>query len=78
MRKPPKRRAPASKGAATAPAAKKKARVSKLARENDISGEEETEIREAFELFAVEASDSDGDGDEEPAMPVGDVPRALA
>ncbi|KAI9827817.1 MAG: hypothetical protein M1832_004306 [Thelocarpon impressellum] len=68
---PPKRRTP--KPAAPG----KKPRASKLARENDISAEEEAEIREAFDIFAKPAAEDAEDGPQEDAMPLADVHRAL-
>ncbi|KAL4802169.1 hypothetical protein BDV18DRAFT_147635 [Aspergillus unguis] len=51
---PKKRSAPSS----SAPAPKKpKARQSKLAKENDISGEEEGEIKEVFHIFSEKNED---------------------
>ncbi|KAK5113739.1 hypothetical protein LTR85_010756 [Meristemomyces frigidus] len=52
---PPKRKQPAA-AAAPKPPAKRR---SKLAKENDVSAEEEAEIQEAFTLFA--APDDDGE-----------------
>lgn len=46
--KPPKKRS-APSASSSAP---KKARQSKLAKENDISGEEENEIKEVFHIFS--------------------------
>ncbi|KAK5118930.1 hypothetical protein LTR62_000141 [Meristemomyces frigidus] len=48
---PPKRKAPTSKP--TTPSAPPKARRSKLAKENNITSEEEAEIHEAFSLFST-------------------------
>ncbi|KAM0088963.1 hypothetical protein ACP6JD_007724 [Aspergillus fumigatus] len=48
---PKKRSAPAT------PSAPKKARQSKLAKENDISAEEESEIKEVFHLFSTTAEE---------------------
>ncbi|ERS95783.1 hypothetical protein HMPREF1624_07858 [Sporothrix schenckii ATCC 58251] len=71
---PPKRKASASAASSSATAADKdKApRPSKLARENNISAQEEAEIREAFGLFA-EPMDGEKDG----VLPIGDLRRAL-
>lgn len=66
---PAKRRA--SSPAASAP----KQRQSKLAKENKITNEEETEIKEAFELFAEKKSDKKGE--KEKVLPIGDVRRAM-
>jgi Ca2+-binding EF-hand superfamily protein len=69
--KPPKRRgAPASSSATP-----KKARQSKLAKENDISAEEENEIKEVFQLFA-DAHD-DFPGEKEGVIPREDVRKAM-
>ncbi|KAK2754496.1 hypothetical protein FQN54_006897 [Arachnomyces sp. PD_36] len=70
---PPKR---TRSGTAAAPPAKeKKARQSKLAKQNDISGEEEAEIKEAFALFSVE--DEDYADEKEGVIPTQDVRKAL-
>ncbi|AEO56208.1 hypothetical protein MYCTH_2300863 [Thermothelomyces thermophilus ATCC 42464] len=73
---PPRRRNPAagasSAAAASSPASKSGARLSKLAKENDITAEEEAEIREAFSLFAEPM-----EGEKEGVMPIGEVRRAL-
>ena len=50
-------------------------RASRLARENDVSAGEETDIKEAFRLFAVR--DERFASGREDVMPVGDVRRAL-
>lgn len=61
---PPKRRgAPASSSAAPKPA-----RPSKLAKENNISAEEENEIKEVFQLFAEQ-------NEEFPDEKIGVIPR---
>ncbi|PKY00081.1 hypothetical protein P168DRAFT_300230 [Aspergillus campestris IBT 28561] len=65
---PPKKRATPS----TAP---KKSRASKLARENDISAEEENEIKEAFHLFS--APHDDFPDEKEGVIPQEDVRKAL-
>ncbi|KAK4546268.1 hypothetical protein LTR36_001945 [Oleoguttula mirabilis] len=64
---PPKRKQP-TVAAAPKPATKRR---SKLAKENDVSAEEEAEIQEAFTLFA--SPDDDG----EVALPRNDVRRCL-
>ncbi|KAJ4388726.1 hypothetical protein N0V93_006185 [Gnomoniopsis smithogilvyi] len=66
---PPKRKAAAvaESGAGTG-----KARLSKLAREHEITAQEEAEIREAFALFSEEA-----EGEKEGVIPIGDVRRAM-
>ncbi|EFW19437.1 hypothetical protein D8B26_007670 [Coccidioides posadasii str. Silveira] len=74
---PPKRR-----GATSAPAQSqpKKARLSKLAKENDITAEEETEIKEAFRLFIVDDLPSDAEeyaDEEEGVIQTENVRRAL-
>ena len=51
---PPKRKKAAATASASKPAAKRR---SKLAKENDISADEEGEIQEAFGLFAVQHDD---------------------
>ncbi|KAL2074040.1 hypothetical protein VTL71DRAFT_7818 [Oculimacula yallundae] len=47
-------------------------RPSKLAKENNITAAEETEIREAFELFHQK-----WDGEKDNVIPIGDVKRAM-
>ncbi|KAL2151836.1 hypothetical protein VTH82DRAFT_5020 [Thermothelomyces myriococcoides] len=73
---PPRRRNPAagasSAAAASSPAPKSGTRLSKLAKENGITAEEEAEIREAFSLFAEPM-----EGEKEGVMPIGEVRRAL-
>ncbi|KAH8891348.1 calmodulin [Thozetella sp. PMI_491] len=49
-----------------------KARQSRLAKENNITGEEEGEIKEAFSLFSEPM-----DGEKEGVIPIGDVRRAM-
>jgi Ca2+-binding EF-hand superfamily protein len=49
-----------------------KARQSKLAKENNISAQEESEIKEAFSLFCEPM-----DGEKEGVIPIGDVRRAM-
>lgn len=51
---PPKKRSAPSTAPTSAP---KKARQSKLAKENDISGEEEGEIKEVFHIFSEKNED---------------------
>ncbi|EEP80176.1 conserved hypothetical protein [Uncinocarpus reesii 1704] len=76
---PPKRRGAAS--ASTAQSQPKKTRLSKLAKENDITAEEETEIKEAFHLFAVKDLPADVEEDyaseKEGVIKTEDVRRAL-
>ncbi|CAK7202346.1 hypothetical protein SEUCBS139899_005069 [Sporothrix eucalyptigena] len=67
---PPKRKASAS--AAASSTTTKAPRPSKLARENNITAQEEGEIREAFGLFA-EPMDGEKDG----VLPINDLRRAL-
>ena len=64
----PKRKQPAATAASSKPAAKRR---SKLAKENDISAEEEAEIQETFALFAT------ADSSDELTLPINDVRRAL-
>jgi hypothetical protein len=64
---PAKRRAP-SPVEASAP----KQRQSKLAKEYNITNAEETEIKEAFELFAEKKQ-----GEKAKVLPIGDVRRAM-
>jgi len=64
---PAKRRAP-SPAEASAP----KQRQSKLAKEHNITNAEETEIKEAFELFAEKKQ-----GEKAKVLPIGDVRRAM-
>ncbi|POS77263.1 calmodulin [Diaporthe helianthi] len=66
---PPKRR---SGGAAESGASGKAARQSKLAKEHDITAQEEAEIKEAFSLFAEPM-----DGEKEGVIPIDDVRRAM-
>ncbi|KAK4238878.1 hypothetical protein C8A03DRAFT_33066 [Achaetomium macrosporum] len=74
---PPRRRPPAT-GASSAAAASTStskttgARPSKLAKEHNLTAQEESEIREAFSLFAEPM-----EGEKEGVMPIGDVRRAL-
>ncbi|KAJ5298397.1 uncharacterized protein N7443_006517 [Penicillium atrosanguineum] len=70
---PPKRRgAPASSSANAGP---KRARQSKLAKENDITGDQENEIKEVFHLFAN--AHEDFPGEKEGVIPREDVRKAL-
>ena len=66
---PPKRKQPASSASASKPTLKRR---SKLAKENDITAEQEAEIQEAFGLFVQESEDS-----KEGVIPIGDVRRCL-
>ncbi|KAA6408609.1 MAG: hypothetical protein FRX48_07691 [Lasallia pustulata] len=64
---PPKRRPPAA-----TPTQEKKARPSKLAKENNISAPEELEIKEAFSLFSIPDPSSKAE-----VIPTPDIRRAL-
>ncbi|KAM0211620.1 hypothetical protein ACHAQI_005179 [Fusarium lateritium] len=64
---PPKRKAPAA-GGTSAP----KTRQSKLAKEHNVTAQEEGEIREAFSLFAEPM-----DGEKHGVLPIDDVKSAL-
>jgi hypothetical protein len=66
---PKKRSAPATSSAP------KKARQSKLAKENDISAEEESEIKEVFHLFSTTAEEFPNE--KEGVIPREDVRKAL-
>ncbi|KAI9678615.1 MAG: centrin, EF-hand protein [Caeruleum heppii] len=68
---PAKRRAPAAQ-----PSQPKKARLSRLAKENNLTAEEESEIKEAFQLFAEPQLDDFPD-EKNGVLPVADVRRAL-
>lgn len=67
---PAKRRAPVQP--LEPPTAAPRVRQSKLAKEHNITNAEETEIREAFALFATPKQ-----GEKEGVIPIGDVRRAL-
>ncbi|KAL2119370.1 hypothetical protein VTJ04DRAFT_6330 [Mycothermus thermophilus] len=74
---PPRRRQPGTSGTSSSTAAgssslRSSTRQSKLAKEHNITAEEEAEIREAFSLFA-EPMESEKEG----VIPIGDVRRAL-
>lgn len=69
---PAKRRQPATAADAGASSPAPKPRVSKLAKENNITAAEEAEIKEAFGLFAEPM-----DGEKEGVIPIGDVRRAM-
>ncbi|KAH6978586.1 Las1-like-domain-containing protein [Fusarium venenatum] len=64
--RPPKRKAPAAGGSAP------KTRQSKLAKEHNVTPQEEGEIREAFSLFAEPM-----DGEKYGVLPIDDVKSAL-
>ncbi|KAI9816863.1 MAG: hypothetical protein M1827_001508 [Pycnora praestabilis] len=66
---PPRRRP------AAPPPQEKKSRQSKLAKENNISAEEEAEIKEAYQLFSVQHEDFEGE--KEGVIAIQDVRRAL-
>jgi hypothetical protein len=68
-KQPPKRK---SGGAAETGASGKAARQSKLAKEHDITAQEEAEIKEAFSLFAEPM-----EGEKEGVIPIDDVRRAM-
>ncbi|EZF35999.1 hypothetical protein H101_00474 [Trichophyton interdigitale H6] len=70
---PPKRRGAA---ASSAGPKEKKPRLSKLAKENNITSEEEAEIREAFHLFAV-TDNEEYASEKEGVIATRDVRRAL-
>jgi hypothetical protein len=72
MAKAPKRRAPAT-ASSSAPPPK---RLSKLAKENGITNEQEFEIREAFSLFAVKV-DPEFKNEKEGVLKTDDVRRCL-
>ncbi|ROW06191.1 hypothetical protein VMCG_04519 [Cytospora schulzeri] len=65
---PPKRKS----GGAAQSGAPTRARQSKLAKEHDITAQEEAEIKEAFTLFAEPM-----DGEREGVIPIDDVRRAM-
>jgi hypothetical protein len=67
LSQPPKRKAPAT-SATAAP----KTRQSKLAKEHNVTAQEEGEIREAFSLFAEPM-----DGEKHGVLPIDDVKSAL-
>lgn len=67
----PKRKQPAASASAPKPAAKRR---SKLAKENDISAEEESEIQEAFALFSVASEEYDS---KQGVIATSDVRRCL-
>ena len=70
MIKPPKRRAPAQTNGQ-----EKKARQSKIAKENNISADEEGEIKEAYHLFSIPHQKFEDE--KEGVIPIADVRRAL-
>ena len=68
---PPKRKQPPTTSSASKPAQRRR---SKLAKENNITADEEDEIQEAFALFAIQNSDQDS---KETVIATNDVRRAL-
>ena len=76
---PPKKRKAAAPP--PTPAAKTAGgRRSKLAKENDITGEEEAEIKSAWQLFAIKGDDVDVEeyqDEKEGVLRTGDVKAAL-
>ncbi|ELQ44282.1 hypothetical protein MCOR27_004767 [Pyricularia oryzae] len=68
---PAKRKAPSGASAGASKPAPKK-RQSKLAKENNITAEEEAEIKEAFSLFSEPM-----EGEKEGVIPIDDVRRAM-
>ncbi|KAL1302961.1 hypothetical protein AAFC00_003279 [Neodothiora populina] len=71
---PPKRRPPATASSAAKAAPKK--RPSKLAKENDLTADQEAEIQEAFALFSVQ-DHPDFEDEKEGAIKIEDVRRCL-
>lgn len=69
---PPKRRGTGPSSSATGP---KRARPSKLAKENNITAEEENEIKEVFQLFAD--AHEDFPTEKEGVIPREDVRKAM-
>ena len=70
MRQPPKRKS--AGGGGSSGAAAPKARQSKLAKENNVSAQEEGEIKEAYSLFSEPM-----DGEKHGVLPINDVKSAL-
>lgn len=71
IRMPPKRKQPAASTSAAKPTQKRR---SKLAKENDITADEEAEIQDAFELFAAR---NKGQETKESVIAAKDVRRCL-
>ncbi|KAI9740264.1 MAG: hypothetical protein M1834_004842 [Cirrosporium novae-zelandiae] len=71
--KPPKRRNPTA--ATAGPSTARKPRQSKLAKENNITAQQESDIKEAFSLFAQRHKDFPDE--REGVVPILDVRRAL-
>ncbi|PLB44250.1 hypothetical protein P170DRAFT_430154 [Aspergillus steynii IBT 23096] len=67
---PPKKRSAPSAGSAP-----KRARQSKLAKENDVTGEEENEIKEVFHIFSTK--NDEFKNEKEGVIPCEDVRKAL-
>ncbi|KAJ9161253.1 Hydroxyacylglutathione hydrolase, partial [Coniochaeta hoffmannii] len=67
---PPKRRPPTA--AASGASGAKQPRQSKLAKEHNITAQEEADIKEAFGLFSEPM-----EGEKEGVIPIGDVRRAM-
>ncbi|KAK1145294.1 hypothetical protein N8T08_004455 [Aspergillus melleus] len=67
---PPKKRSAPSAGSAP-----KRARQSKLAKENDLTGEEENEIKEVFHIFST--TNEEFPNEKEGVIPCEDVRKAL-
>jgi hypothetical protein len=65
---PPKRRPPTAASGSSA----KQPRQSKLAKEHNITAQEEADIKEAFGLFSEPM-----EGEKEGVIPIGDVRRAM-
>jgi hypothetical protein len=68
--------APKRRAAPAGPSAPPKPRLTKLAKENNITNEQESEIREAFSLFAVKV-EPDFKDEKEGVMKRDDVRRCL-
>lgn len=68
---PPKRRPPTA-ATGSAGAKQPQPRQSKLAKEHNITAQEEADIKEAFGLFSEPM-----DGEKEGVIPIGDVRRAM-
>ncbi|OJK01593.1 hypothetical protein ASPACDRAFT_59271 [Aspergillus aculeatus ATCC 16872] len=77
---PPKarKRGPPPTTATSSTPAPKRARQSKLAKENDITAAEESEIKEVFHLFVVDDEIDEFPNEKEGVIPVEDVKKALS
>lgn len=73
-KQPPKRRGAPASSSTTTTAAPRRTR-SKLAKENDITAEEENEIKEVFQLFAD--ANEDFPTEKDGVMPREDVRKAM-